>query len=196
MQRNILAGPSASIFFAGTSAENATMKTQSAKSKGRRLQQQVAADIVKHFSALQEDDARSTSMGCGGEDVQLSPAARHCFPFSVECKNCEKLALWPALQQCAANAGASATPLLVFKRNHSPTYCVLRWEHLLRLLPDATAAALPSGRKRQREDDIMQAAYNDIRLRLRRAEAELAAGAAPVAGAAAAPPPPPAGCSA
>jgi hypothetical protein len=169
------------------------MKTQSAKSKGRRLQQQVAADIVKHFSALQEDDARSTSMGCGGEDVQLSPAARRCFPFSVECKNCEKLALWPALQQCAANA-ASATPLLVFKRNHSPTYCVLRWEHLLRLLPDAAAA--PSGRKRPREDDIMQAAYNDILLRLRRAEAELAAGAAPVAGSAAAPPsPPPAACS-
>ena len=175
------------------------MKTQSAKSKGRRLQQKVAADIVKHFPALQDDDARSTSMGCGGEDVQLSPAARRCFPFSVECKNCEKLALWPSLQQCAANAGPGAAPLLVFKRNHSPTYAVLEWEQLLRLLPpqpggsggggddgsgsgggDAGAPASPQ-RKRQRrevvedrEDAIMKGAYADIIRRIRQAEAELA----------------------
>lgn len=172
------------------------MKTQSAKSKGRRLQQKVAADIVKHFPALQEDDARSTSMGCGGEDVQLSPAARRCFPFSVECKNCEKLALWPSLQQCAANAGPGAAPLLVFKRNHSPTYAVLEWEQLLRLLPatyppEAAAAEAASGgaavasaagaspqRKRKRneeaQDVIVKNAYADIIRRIRQAEAELA----------------------
>ncbi len=174
------------------------MKTQSAKSKGRRLQQKVAADIVKHFPALQEDDARSTSMGCGGEDVQLSPAARRCFPFSVECKNCEKLALWPSLQQCAANAGPGAAPLLVFKRNHSPTYCVLEWEQLLRLLPainpeaaSAAAEAASDGaaaeaagtspqRKRKRnekeeaQDVIVKNAYADIIRCIRKAEAELA----------------------
>ena len=148
------------------------MKTQSAKSKGRRLQQQVAADIVAAFPALQPDDARSTSMGCGGEDVQLSPAARQCFPFSVECKNCEKLALWSALEQCEANAGEQASPLLVFKRNRSATYCVLRWDRLLEILRDAGARATSegcggspaAGGKRQRTDfEALQSFYQEVR---------------------------------
>lgn len=148
------------------------MKTQSAKSKGRRLQQQVAADIVASFPDLEPDDARSTSMGCGGEDVQLSTAARRVFPFSVECKNCEKLALWSALGQCEANASSRAAPLLVFKRNRSDTYCALRWERLLELVraaaapAPAEAAAAPSraasprgSAKRRREalDEVCEA---------------------------------------
>jgi len=66
------------------------VKTSSAKAKGRRLQQKVRDLILETFSELEEDDVRSTSMGAGGEDVQLSPLARRKFPFSVECKNVEK----------------------------------------------------------------------------------------------------------
>ena len=73
----------------------------------------------------------------------------------------------------------------MFKRNHSPTYAVLEWEQLLRLLPSnpgdggAAAPASPQ-RKRQRreveerEDAIMKGAYADIIRRIRQAEAELA----------------------
>ena len=62
------------------------MKTQSCKSKGRRLQQKVVADVLAAFPHLQPDDVRSTSMGCGGEDVQLSPAAAwlHRDEFDAE----------------------------------------------------------------------------------------------------------------
>lgn len=115
------------------------MKTQSCKSKGRRLQQKVVADVLAAFPHLQPDDVRSTSMGCGGEDVQLSSAARRAFPFSVECKNTEKLALWSALEQCQANCRAPDTPLVIFKRNRSPTYAALPWETLLALITAARA---------------------------------------------------------
>ena len=67
------------------------MKTSSCKQKGRKLQQKVRDIILESFDNLREDDVRSTSMGAGGEDVLLSPAARDVFPFSVECKNQEKL---------------------------------------------------------------------------------------------------------
>ena len=80
------------------------LKTQSCKGKGRRLQQAVARDIIAAFDHLQEDDVRSTSMGAGGEDVQLSPAARAAMPYSIECKNTE-LNLWGVLEQCKGNAG-------------------------------------------------------------------------------------------
>ena len=110
------------------------MKTSSAKAKGRRLQQEVVAAILDRFSELEPDDVRCTAMGQGGEDVQLSPAARNRFPVSIECKNTERLQIWKALEQAEANAGALDIPLVVFKRNRSKTYACLELEHLLRLV--------------------------------------------------------------
>ena len=68
------------------------------------------------WTDLEEDDVHSTSMGAGGEDVQLSPAARRHFPYSVECKNVEKLNVWNAYEQAEANSGKHE-PLLVMKKN-------------------------------------------------------------------------------
>jgi len=109
------------------------MKPQSCKSKGRRLQQKVAQSIVEAFAHLQPDDVRSTSMGCGGEDVRLSPLARTALPLSLECKCVEKINVWGCLEQAESNAPQGATPCLVFSRNRSPTYAVVPWETLLNL---------------------------------------------------------------
>ena len=62
------------------------IKPSSSKAKGRRLQQAVRDGILEAFPALEPDDVKSTSMGAGGEDVQLSPAARKLFPYQIECK--------------------------------------------------------------------------------------------------------------
>ena len=81
------------------------MKTQSAKAKGRKLQQWVRDLILETWNELEPDDVRSTSMGAGGEDLQLSPAARRKFGYSVECKNVEKLNVWSAYEQAEASYG-------------------------------------------------------------------------------------------
>ena len=60
--------------------------TPSSEAKGRRLQQMVAAMILKAFPSLAPDDVRSCSMSNNGQDVQLSPAARALVPYSIECK--------------------------------------------------------------------------------------------------------------
>lgn len=109
------------------------MRPQSCKSKGRRLQQRIAASIVEAFPHLTSDDVVSTSMGAGGEDVRLSATARRALPVSVECKCQERLNVWSCLDQARNNAPSGATPCLVFSRNRSPTYAVVPWEVLLDL---------------------------------------------------------------
>ena len=112
------------------------MKSRSAKNKGKRLQNKVRDLILEKFQQLEEDDVRSTTMGDSGEDVLLSPAARKLFPFSVECKNQEKLNIWSSLEQAENNSG-SHTPLLIFKRNRTKTYAVLEFDKLLELLNES-----------------------------------------------------------
>lgn len=111
------------------------MKTQSAKAKGRKLQQMVRDLILETFTDLEPDDVRSTSMGAGGEDLQLSPAARRKFPYSVECKNVEKLNVWGAYEQAQANSG-DHEPLLIMKKNRKKPLVVLDLEAFIALLKD------------------------------------------------------------
>tara|TARA_X000001382_G_C3158655_1_gene175490 strand:+ start:677 stop:1012 length:336 start_codon:yes stop_codon:yes gene_type:complete len=111
------------------------MKSRSAKNKGKRLQNKIRDLILEKFSTLENDDVRSITMGDSGEDILLSPAARKLFPFSVECKNQEKLNIWSALDQAEQNSGEH-TPLVIFKRNRSKTYAVLQIEKLLELLDE------------------------------------------------------------
>ena len=108
------------------------MKIQSAKSKGRRGQKEVVAKILGHFPQLSERDVRSTSMGVTGDDIQLSEAATLKFPFSVEVKNQEKLNIWEAIKQVEARA--KLKPLVIFKRNGTELYCVIKFDHLLEVL--------------------------------------------------------------
>ena len=72
-------------------------------------------------------------MGAGGEDIQLSSAARELFPFSIECKNTETIAIWKALEQAEANSKGN-TPLLVFKRNRSKVYACLELSEMIKLV--------------------------------------------------------------
>ena len=109
------------------------MKARSAKNKGKRLQNKVRDLILEKFQQLEPDDVRSITMGDSGEDILLSPAARRLFPFSVECKNQEKLNIWSALEQAEDNSN-NHIPLVVFKRNRSKTYAVLEFDSLLKLL--------------------------------------------------------------
>ena len=109
------------------------MKPRSAKNKGKRLQNKVRDLILEKFNQLEPDDVRSVTMGDTGEDILLSPAARKLFPFSVECKNQEKLNIWSSLEQSETNSG-NHIPIVIFKRNRSKTFVALEFEKLLELL--------------------------------------------------------------
>ena len=82
------------------------MKTRSAKSKGRRLQNQVKDILLEAFTELEPDDIRTAIMGETGEDIKLSPAARRQIPFSFECKSQGKINIWSSLERAEENGGA------------------------------------------------------------------------------------------
>jgi hypothetical protein len=113
------------------------IKTQSAKAKGRRLQQVIVEAIRRVFS-LGEDDVSSRSMSAPGEDVLLSSMARKFFPYSIECKRVEKLNVWEAIRQAQANAPKGAEPIVVIQRNRSVPYVVVDMEVFLQLQRRAT----------------------------------------------------------
>ena len=109
------------------------MKTASAKQKGRRHQQDVCKKFLEVSNGLEQDDIRSQSMGAFGEDILFSPAARKQFPFSVECKNVEKLSVWSAIEQCRANTPESCTSMVVFTRNHENPQVSLPFDKFLEI---------------------------------------------------------------
>ena len=109
------------------------MKTRSAKSKGRRLQNQVKEILLEAFTELEPDDIRTAIMGETGEDIKLSPAARREIPFSFECKNQEKINIWESLNQAEENSG-DYPPVLIFKRNRSKTYAVLEIDDFIDII--------------------------------------------------------------
>lgn len=108
------------------------MNTQSGKAKGRRLQQWVMNQILDRFTGLSDDDVTSRSMGCGGEDVLLSPKARAKFPFSIECKNTERLNLYKAYDQCIDNSKELHEPLLIVKKNHHKPLAIIDAEYFIK----------------------------------------------------------------
>ena len=113
------------------------MKTSSAKAKGRNLQNLVRDKLRSIFVGkdLEEDDIKSQTMGMGGEDIVLSPAAKREIPYSFECKNTERLNLWKALEQCESNC-EDRNPVLVIKRNRSDVYAVIKFDNFLNLIED------------------------------------------------------------
>jgi hypothetical protein len=110
------------------------MKTASRKAKGRRLQNKIRDLLIEHFSdELEDDDIRCAIMGESGEDLKLSPAARKLIPYSIECKNQEKINIWDSLEQAEENSNGH-DPVLIFKRNRSKTYAVVELNNFLKLI--------------------------------------------------------------
>lgn len=101
------------------------MGAQASKAKGRRLQQWVRDLILRLLPSLEPDDVRSTAMGQGGEDVQLSPAARRLLPVSIECKSYRKFAVYTHYDQAVENCPKGSTPILVIKENRRKPLVVL-----------------------------------------------------------------------
>ena len=76
--------------------ESFKKKTQSAKAKGRKLQQWVRTQLIEQLD-VHPEDIESRSMGVGGEDLIMTDQRE--VSFSIECKNVEKLNVWEAYEQ-------------------------------------------------------------------------------------------------
>ena len=109
------------------------MNTATRKAKGKRLQKYVCSLILKYHSKLTDNDVKSIRMGRKGEDVQLSKRAKELVPYSIECKNQEKMKyLWDAYEQ-AVNNSNNLEPMVVIKINQKKPLVVIDAEHFFLL---------------------------------------------------------------
>lgn len=120
----------------------ARISIAAAKSKARRAQQWVRDAILARFPMLEPGDVVSASMGAGGVDVALSPAARKLLPISVEVKARANgfTPLYAALEQADRKDGL--TPIAFVKQDRKAMIAVIDAETLLDLL--ARTATTPS----------------------------------------------------
>lgn len=112
------------------------MKTQSAKAKGRKLQQKIVKFLLNTIPNLEPDDVKSTGMGQSGEDIQLSPYARKRIPWSIECKKRAKIAVYSYYDQAKTNAG-KYEPVVFIEADRKKPLAVVDAEYLISLLGEA-----------------------------------------------------------
>jgi len=115
------------------------MKTQSAKAKGRRLQQWFRDLLIENLG-VHPEDIESRSMGAGGEDLIMARAAREKFPYSIECKNVEKLNVWDAYSQASENSG-NYEPIVVMKKNGKKPLVVIDADYFVRLHDEKSSSS-------------------------------------------------------
>ena len=107
------------------------MKTQSAKAKGRRLQQWFRDLLIEKLN-IHTEDIESRSMGAGGEDLIMARAAREKFPYSIECKNQESVNVWKSYEQAQENS-KDYEPVVVLKRNNTKPLVLVDAEYFVKL---------------------------------------------------------------
>ena len=109
------------------------ISTAARKAKGRNLQKLVRDAILERFQHLTKDDVRSTAMGQGGMDVQLSPLAGTSFPYAVECKRNKSFAVYGPYSQASTNAG-KYEPLLVIQGDRQKPLAIVDFQHFMGLV--------------------------------------------------------------
>lgn len=110
------------------------MKPASAKQKGRNFQQTIRDYLLELFTSLEPDDVKSTSMGAGGEDVQLSPAARKLFPYQVECKAKGRAQVYTWYEQ--AKTHGNHEPVVFVKQDRKAPLAIVDAKHFLLLVKE------------------------------------------------------------
>ena len=98
------------------------IKVSSAKGKGRGLQYWVCDRIAEMFGIefVQSDDdclIQSRPMGQHSVDIILRGELKKKFPFSIECKSQEKLALPEWIRQARENVLPNTYWMLIFKKH-------------------------------------------------------------------------------
>lgn len=113
------------------------MRPQSAKAKGRLLQNWVRDKLFEAFQSfgLRAEDIKGTSMGVSGEDLQFSPFARDLLGISVECKSHKSFAVYKIYDQAKTNCKDNE-PVVFLKANGRKPLAVIDAEYYIKLLKE------------------------------------------------------------
>jgi len=113
-----------------------TISTKSAKAKARNLQRWVAGKVsaLLNIPWGKDCDIEPRPMGQSGVDLILHGKAKKNFPWSVECKRCEKWAIPTWVRQAKKNEIEGTSWLLVCKRSMEKPIVILDAEAFFEIL--------------------------------------------------------------
>jgi hypothetical protein len=121
------------------------MKTNSARTKGRNLQNWVRNKIIKFFPEL-VNDIKSTPISVTGTNIQLSPLAQRKLPLAIECNAEESVSIWAAYGRACESAKLdnkritravqlsetySIEPVVILKRGRKAPLAVIDARYLI-----------------------------------------------------------------
>lgn len=109
---------------------------QSAKAKGRQMQQEVRDLILSNFPNLEPDDCRSVSMGAQGEDIQLSPLARRTLGnIQIECKRRKSFkGIYDMVSQ--ASSHGKHTPVVFIRQDRASPLVIIPADYYINLIKE------------------------------------------------------------
>lgn len=107
---------------------------RTAKSKGR-LEEKERLEDIKSYIGLTDKDIQQVASSVSGSDIILiSNEAHKLFPYSVEIKRQEKLAIKDWWKQTLNNTKEDTKPLLIFRYNNNKPLVVMDWYDFLELI--------------------------------------------------------------
>jgi hypothetical protein len=110
------------------------VKPSGRKQKGRRLELKVAKLIRR--SGL---DKKARPSFQSGAQWQWKSDIYTSIPFSLECKNAERIRLWDWWEQARAGSTTLKPPVLVVSSNHRPILAIMdidEWLNVIKELED------------------------------------------------------------
>ena len=117
------------------------IRPQSAKAKGRQLQQWACQKIseltgFEWGSPGNDKPIESRPMGQSGTDVRMESQVRALFPYSVECKFQETWSIPAWIEQAKENQVEETDWLLICKRSRKPPVVVMDAEKFFEILEE------------------------------------------------------------
>lgn len=109
---------------------------RSRKAKGAKFQNEIREKLLERFEHLEPDDIKTAVMGESGIDIKLSPAAQRAFPWAIEAKAQEKVALRAWWDQAVANQTEKLKPLLITKQSRKEPLVVMKLDDFLDMVGD------------------------------------------------------------
>lgn len=106
------------------------MKAKSAKAKGKRLEQHVAA-AYRHYDI--DESARPMPMSGAMSHFKGDIFKREDYQYIDECKNQERVSLWKWWEQAKSQAQGFRTPVLHISANFRPILTVIELETYMNL---------------------------------------------------------------
>lgn len=128
------------------------ISTQSAKSKGRLLQQWVCRRISKitGYEFGKDCPIESRPMGQSGTDVRMESQVIKSFPFSVECKSQESWSVHQWILQAQLNCIPDTDWLLVCKSNRNKPIVIIDADVFFSLVEKLNKSIIKQRRKRRK----------------------------------------------